>query len=176
MSAASRHGGLPDDMDELDVWLEEHVDLADRCRAMCPRPDGSFWVCSFSAGHDGSHSWTDKPTEFWGGDPDEVRPSDSLAESQAGLSGPSGSPTSPPQRAYAASMGGPLPTGGGETEAASSMPATACDCGLLRESLVLCAEIAGADGEAVEAALSGAMTYPSVAQFAVDSVRQLRAD
>ncbi len=35
--------------------------------------------------------------ESWGGDPTEVRPSDSLAESQAGLNGPSGSPTSPPQ-------------------------------------------------------------------------------
>ena len=37
--------------------------------------------------------------EFSGGDPVEVRPSDSRAESQAGLNGPSGSPTSPPERA-----------------------------------------------------------------------------
>jgi hypothetical protein len=38
-----------------------------------------------------------------GGDPAEVRPSDSHAESQAGLNGPSGSPTSPPGRGLLAS-------------------------------------------------------------------------
>jgi hypothetical protein len=40
---------------------------------------------------------SDEPTDL-GGDPGEVPPSDSRAESQAGLNGPSGSPTSPPKR------------------------------------------------------------------------------
>lgn len=42
----------------------------------------------------------DVPFEIRGGDPAEVHPSDSRAESQAGLNGPSGSPTSPPRRDY----------------------------------------------------------------------------
>jgi hypothetical protein len=46
----------------------------------------------------------------------------------------------------------------------------------LREGLIRCAELAGADGEAVEAARSGAMVQPHVITFATDAVRQLRKD
>lgn len=46
----------------------------------------------------------------------------------------------------------------------------------LREALIRCAEIAGHDGEAIEAARSGAMKFPSVADFAIDAVQRLRAD
>lgn len=47
---------------------------------------------------------------------------------------------------------------------------------VLREALIECAEIAGVDGEAIAAARSGAMKYPSVAKFAISAVEQLRAD
>ena len=46
----------------------------------------------------------------------------------------------------------------------------------LREALIDCAEIAGADGEAVAAARSGAMKHPSVEDFARMRVRDLRSD
>ena len=47
---------------------------------------------------------------------------------------------------------------------------------LLEEALIRCAELAGADGEAVEAARSGAQKYPSVEDFAINVVAQLRED
>ena len=46
----------------------------------------------------------------------------------------------------------------------------------LREALIRCAELAGADGEAVAAARSGAMKHPTVAGFVVGAVEQLRRD
>ena len=45
-----------------------------------------------------------------------------------------------------------------------------------RDALILCAEIAGEDGEAIEAARSGAMKHPELEEFALAAVRQLRSD
>ena len=46
----------------------------------------------------------------------------------------------------------------------------------LRKALIDCAEAAGEDGEAVEAARSGAMTHPDVTVFALEAVQQLARD
>jgi hypothetical protein len=43
-------------------------------------------------------------------------------------------------------------------------------------ALIACAEIVGVDGEAIEAARSGAMKFPSIAEFALAAVRQQRND
>jgi hypothetical protein len=45
-----------------------------------------------------------------------------------------------------------------------------------REALIRCAELSGEDGEAVEAARSGAMKHPTVEEWAVECVAQLRRD
>lgn len=44
------------------------------------------------------------------------------------------------------------------------------------ETLLKIAELAGEDGEAIEAARSGAMKYPTIEQFAINAVEQLRKD
>lgn len=44
------------------------------------------------------------------------------------------------------------------------------------EALIRCAVISGEDGEAVDAARSGAMKHPSLADWAIGCVSQLRAD
>jgi len=45
-----------------------------------------------------------------------------------------------------------------------------------RETLIRCAVISGEDGEAVDAARSGAMKHPTLEEWAVGCVSQLRAD
>lgn len=45
-----------------------------------------------------------------------------------------------------------------------------------RFGLIRCAEIAGEDGEAIEAARSGALVRPSVEEWAVACVERLRKD
>lgn len=45
-----------------------------------------------------------------------------------------------------------------------------------REALIRCAEVSGEDGEAVEAARSGALKYPPLDVWAVECVQQLRND
>jgi len=46
----------------------------------------------------------------------------------------------------------------------------------LETALIRCAEISGEDGEAVESARTGAMVFPSIEEFAVKAVQQLRND
>lgn len=52
-----------------------------------------------------------EPGKNSGGDPVEVHPADSLAESQSELNGPSGSPTSPPGRESRRNRASDLPDG-----------------------------------------------------------------
>jgi hypothetical protein len=43
-------------------------------------------------------------------------------------------------------------------------------------ALVRCAEIAGEDGEAIESARRGSMISPTIEEFAIRAVQQLRDD
>jgi hypothetical protein len=43
-------------------------------------------------------------------------------------------------------------------------------------ALVRCAEIAGEDGEAIESARRGSMISPTIEEFAIRAVQQLRND
>lgn len=43
-----------------------------------------------------------------------------------------------------------------------------------KKALIRCAELAGEDGESIEAARTGAMKFPEVEQFAVRAVTELR--
>ncbi|MCR4341851.1 MAG: hypothetical protein NUW01_18400 [Gemmatimonadaceae bacterium] len=58
----------------------------------------------------------------------------------------------------------------------AAIPPLLAEVETLREKLIRCAELAGADGEAVAAARSGALKHPTVAEFAVASVLALRQD
>lgn len=44
------------------------------------------------------------------------------------------------------------------------------------EALIRCAEIAGEDGEAIESARRGSMISPTIEDFAIRAVQQLRDD